>query len=337
MTEDMPITFMRYFYLGANLRWLMSTTKWPTHPLYDKMTKIYEETVLKTRGSSGIHVADFVPFGGEDSHGPQYDEVKEVKLSTTVYESLHVLISSQSPGPSFASLFAASPPHLPVLNNRVNHIRCVKRGNMTFATHKAGPRNLYVLFNDPLEPAELPFPRAGRITDMFLHGRLEHGKQVVEPFVLIDEYEPLCASDAEHDPYRRFTDIETRAFYNHFKPDCCLVRLQDVQCHFASLVSGMPEIEKECIVVRSLNWVRFHLFKICNLLTLHRTGLMSFLLNLERTRIHRYVTLVDEHQVQTGVAFDTAKIGGYRAERRSPHDTRKAGRSPRCEKVSVEE
>ncbi|KAI0648765.1 hypothetical protein C8Q79DRAFT_905086, partial [Trametes meyenii] len=40
--SDMPATFMKSWYMGANIRWLMRTTEWPDEPVYGDMIETFE-------------------------------------------------------------------------------------------------------------------------------------------------------------------------------------------------------------------------------------------------------------------------------------------------------
>lgn len=255
----MPLTFMLYFYIGANARWLMSATEWPDTPEYRGMMAKFRAAF--TRLSSGTRSTDFVPFdvamgnGSGDTALPSYDERKEVRLSRQTYDALLELLVSQ--GSSFTSYDAPTTDTRPNLHNCAQFIPSIRREYMTFASRTGGRRDSYVLFTDPLHPLQEDFPRAGQISQIFLHARLEHQQLVVEPFVLIDEYQPLTGDDVAHDPYRSFADLDTRLFYHkHATPR--VVRLKDVRCHFAALVTRVEGVHEECIVVRSLDRVSIH-------------------------------------------------------------------------------
>ncbi|KAI0710497.1 hypothetical protein C8Q76DRAFT_592296, partial [Earliella scabrosa] len=194
----MPLTFMRYFYIGAGLRWLMKSTKWPDARPYKRMVAAYNEAILQMRSARGVRTRN-----------------------------------------------------VPILNDRVNYIRKLRRDGMTFATRKSAIRNSFILFEDPLEPSDEL--RAGQISEIFLHGRREGARVVVESFILVDEYRCLNTHDAEKDPYRRFPDLQTRLFYNDFLPTSRLIRLEDVRCHFAALICTPQGLDKQCMVARSLD------------------------------------------------------------------------------------
>ncbi|EIW58990.1 uncharacterized protein TRAVEDRAFT_20801 [Trametes versicolor FP-101664 SS1] len=40
--EDMPGTFMRCWYIGTNLRWLMQSMEWPKDPIFANMVRMYD-------------------------------------------------------------------------------------------------------------------------------------------------------------------------------------------------------------------------------------------------------------------------------------------------------
>ncbi|KAI1783101.1 hypothetical protein LXA43DRAFT_1102994 [Ganoderma leucocontextum] len=224
----MAATFMWYFYIGANLRWLMNATKWPNALSYSKMIAAYQQAVASV-SLRGVNVADFVPFendaNGANTHAAIYDEKKEVELNPDVYDALLRLL------------------RLDRLHTKGHHISSIDRDGMTFATRSAGKRNSFVLFSTPLSPSPDLFPCAGQISDIFLHGRRVNGQTIFEPFFLIYEFSPLAPADARRDPYRVYDDLETRMFYNIFQPTPRLVRLEDIKCHFASLLYDMDLVK----------------------------------------------------------------------------------------------
>ncbi|CDO77460.1 hypothetical protein BN946_scf184881.g3 [Trametes cinnabarina] len=246
-TRDMPLTFMSYFYIGANVRSLMTTTDWPDTPEYKSMMSTFENAFVTV--SKGTPMTNFIPFSAADNDGeelPAYDERKATALPRDLYDALLALLASR--GSAFASTHASSGSRNPILSEMVNNLRCVCCGNMTFATSKAARRDSFVLFTDPLRPPTNSFPRAGQIRQIFLHDRLEQGKRVTEPFVAMDEFLPLTGDDLVHDPYRRYPDLATRLFIATPEPRPCVIRLQDIHCHFAALKYHSADLDADCIV-----------------------------------------------------------------------------------------
>ncbi|KAI0324601.1 hypothetical protein GY45DRAFT_1262514 [Cubamyces sp. BRFM 1775] len=257
-TRDMPLTFMSYFYIGANVRWMMTSWEWPDTAEYRNMVAAFKDAFMQL--SQGTRTADLSPF--DDAGGcsanesiPPYDERKEVPLPREIYRDLLALITSQ--GASFVPVNGPHTDTRPVLHDSVNHVTSIRRDYVKYATKASAKRDSFVLFTDPLHPlsSQDAFPRAGQITQIFLHGRIENGRHVVEPFVLLDEFEPLAGEDVTRDPFRTFSDLETRLFYNRSTGAPRLIRARDIQCHFAALAVKPAGIDVECIVARSLNWV----------------------------------------------------------------------------------
>lgn len=241
---------MRYFYIGANLRALMNSTQWPDEEAFRSMVDAYQEAVASVK-AEGIRVADFDPFkSGETPVLPKYDEKEERKLPRQIYERLLALLSPAE----FGSIYSPRGDDRPLLNDAANYVRSLSRNEMTFATRQTGLRNSFVLFNDPLRPTTDSFPRAGQIAEIFLHGRIDNNKFVLDAFCVIDEYRPLQAPDSNADPYRRFQDLETRLFYDEVERTT-VVHFSDIQCHFAALFCEPTELKKPCVVVRSLSRV----------------------------------------------------------------------------------
>ncbi|KAH9895959.1 hypothetical protein C8Q73DRAFT_644239 [Cubamyces lactineus] len=251
-TRDMPLTFMSYFYVGAQLRWLMDTTQWPDTPEYKAMLSAYDDAF--TNIAQGMRASGFGPPGRETSapSGCSYDERKEKSLGRHAYEGLLSVLALG--GEHFSSMHARYRRDVrPILNDLVNYIPSLHRDHMTLATRSSAFRDSFVMFTDPLRPSA--DPRAGQIVDIFLHSRLKAGKPVVEPFLIVEEFVELTADDASQDPYRRFSDLQTRLCYNRAEPTPRVVRLDDIHCHFAALTCKVNGISEECIIVRSLNRV----------------------------------------------------------------------------------
>ena len=228
------------------------------------MAACYHDTVKSIR-AAGISIADFIPFGQAATDDEpllrDYNEHKETELPQRLYDPLYKLISSTAASP-FSSAYAATNGGA-ILPSRVNNIGKIERDGVTFATRDQGFRNSFVLFNDPTCTVKDALPRAGQISRIFLHGRREEGKTILETFLHIDEYKPLDPEHIPNDPYRQFPDINTQLHYNEFLSTPRVVRVQDIQCHFAALTYTPDDIGTECIVVRSLDRVSGPLGSAC--------------------------------------------------------------------------
>ncbi|KAJ3016340.1 hypothetical protein NUW54_g823 [Trametes sanguinea] len=218
-TDSMPMTFMKYFYIGANVRWLMASTRWPDAPPFHAMVAAFENTFRNA--ARGTRVADFHPngFGWQKTSTSdfQYDAKQAKTLSRDVYDALLERIR-QLPGQSVAaSLFAGLSDRRPRLSTEVQYIDSVDCEGVPFARKGSHGRNSFVLFTIPDDNmSDNTFPRAGRIREIFLHVRLVNEKRVVEPFFVVQEYENLSPQHVSKDPYRLFPDLQTMLFYNRF-------------------------------------------------------------------------------------------------------------------------
>ncbi|KAL7284233.1 hypothetical protein ACG7TL_001515 [Trametes sanguinea] len=255
-SNTIPITFMRYFYLGTNLRWLMATTRWPTAAPFKNMVSAFNNAFRDV--ARGTRLADARPLNAMSavSEGYDYNENSAVELSQEVYQALLLRIRKASRS-SFTTLFAPLSDRRPRLSNRAQYVTSIKHNGLVYGTDGRHARNSYILYStdhdvsDPSIPRT--FPRAGQIKNIFLHVRAEQGQQVVEPFFLVSEYKSLSEKHAAVDPYRRFADLETRLFYNKAEGSDKLITLSDIQAHFAAYVYCPEGIGEECIVVRSLD------------------------------------------------------------------------------------
>ncbi|TFK78577.1 hypothetical protein K466DRAFT_507081, partial [Polyporus arcularius HHB13444] len=255
-SKDMPLTFMRYFYIGANLRWLIATTTWPKAAAFTEMAETYNRT-FRDAARSNPRLASFRAFETEVETAP-FSEEAAVVLDQGMYQALLARVTALC-GPIFSSIFDLSDKRR-ALSDSINRIKSFEYGGVKYATDRASICNSFITFTLPLDSTHpLPFPRAGRIKDVFLHRRIQDGKTVVEPFFVVDEYIPLTAHDAALDPYRKYKDLETRLFYNRVHATPHVISLNDIGAHFASMVYTPGDIQRECIVVRSLDRVSIRL------------------------------------------------------------------------------
>ncbi|PIL35041.1 hypothetical protein GSI_02828 [Ganoderma sinense ZZ0214-1] len=252
---DMPLTFMRYFYMGANARWLMSTTPWPDDAVYQDMMMAFKRAFKDaTRGTRVTDIPSFGPDFLKSETNPDYDRLKEKPLIPSVYDSLYSWVNASSPI-DFQSAFAPhldGRPRLPALGAFVPRI---SRSGVTYATSRATAGDSFITFLDRSRPSdsERSATSAGQIQDIFHHRRLEGTRTIVEPFVIVREYLPLEVKHQPHDPFRRFPGLQTELYYNDFKPIVRVIPLQDIVAHFASLVYTPPGINRPCIIARSLD------------------------------------------------------------------------------------
>ncbi|KAI0682310.1 hypothetical protein C8T65DRAFT_624899 [Cerioporus squamosus] len=250
-TNDMPLTFMRYFYIGANLRWLMATTQWPENDYFAAMMENYKKS-FRDAARSNPRMSSFRPVP-EQPEPLVFSEEDALPLPRPIYRALLACLTKLG-NSAFSSIFDLTDRRLG-LPDAVNYQRSFDHGGLKFGTKSAQLRNSFILFNQPDSEGGAAFLRAGQIREVFTHLRVENDKKIVEPFFIVDEYMDLSDAHAALDLYRQIDDLDTRLFYNRFKPDPQVLALQDIQAHFTSMVYTPSDIGAECIVVRSLDRV----------------------------------------------------------------------------------
>ncbi|KAI0643024.1 hypothetical protein C8Q79DRAFT_915917 [Trametes meyenii] len=245
---EMPLTFMRSFYKGATLRWLMGTIEWPDLDIYTDMVKAFDAAVGDVL--RGTRVTDIIASAASPpSH--IYNESREIPLPVTIYADLLRLINSAAASPFQSSRGRGrSAPRLPPDGEFVERL---VRGGETFATRNASQRNSNIVFRHRHDNDWSL--AAGQISQIFYHRCVEGGSTIVEPFFLVNEYAPLGREHEANDPYRHFKALHTKLYYNKFLQGSRLVRANDVISHFAGLVYTPENIPEECIVVRPLDRV----------------------------------------------------------------------------------
>ena len=246
----MPLTFIRYFYMGANLRWLMATMQWPQDDYFEEMMKAYNRT-FKDAARSNPRLASLRGLNSDHIMDVTFSEDAAVDLPQDIYRALLARVTALC-GPLFSSVFAFDLRDArPGLPTSVQKIPSIDYGGVKYGARTTQLRNSFVTFNIPGTSSS----RAGQIREVFTHLRTENGNPVVQPFFLVDEYVELEEEHAKLDPYRQFEDLETRLCYNRFTSTPHVLALQDVKAHFAALIYTPEDIGCECIVVRSLDRV----------------------------------------------------------------------------------
>ncbi|OJT08399.1 hypothetical protein TRAPUB_704, partial [Trametes pubescens] len=182
-----------------------------------------------------------------------YNEKKETGLSSEIYGALLARLNFGQEPALFTSLYAKQDNERPRLHLFANNVPNVVRDALTFASAKAAIRNSFILFKD-LSSADSE-PRAGQIRQIFLHGCMENGKKIVEPFIVVDEYRSLSSSHGALDPYCVFPDLNTRLYYNKHIDQPRVLKVSDIVSHFAAFFYTPDTIGTECIVARSLERV----------------------------------------------------------------------------------
>lgn len=252
----MPSTFLRYFYIGAELCNVIANYHWPVSDAYRMMLAAFQAAFQEKM--QGSHTTIPFPTGEVESEPPAYDKKREVVLSRSVYDGLLARIST--PTAPFESIFSPTQSRIPWLYDRGVPLSSYQHHRVTYATADAQFRNSFILFDHPNPPpSHSPhFPFTGQISKIFLHGRVADGRRLFEPFFVVDVYKGLSAEHARADPYRIYKDLQTRLFYKVFEERQVVLARQDIRAHFAAYFYVPAEISVECVVARSLDRVSTH-------------------------------------------------------------------------------
>ncbi|KAI0363914.1 hypothetical protein BV20DRAFT_957325 [Pilatotrama ljubarskyi] len=256
---DIPLTFMRLFYTGAELRWLISSTEWPDSEDFREVLASFRNTYQDAaRGSRVLDVFDSIPPATGTGGRPLedvYAELSEVRMDDNTYLAFVKLLNTVYGAHSYtaynsdlADTRCRASPHIRPLTK-------LEIGRVTYGTRANHIRNSFVCFKDPSSD-DPTLVRAGQISQIFLHSRVASGMQrLVEPFLVIQEYIPLTQAHSDLDPYRRFPLLNTRLHYSDFHSRPAVVRSEDILSHFAAYFYVPEGIDQSCVVVRSLDRV----------------------------------------------------------------------------------
>ncbi|KAI1788015.1 hypothetical protein LXA43DRAFT_895298 [Ganoderma leucocontextum] len=250
---EMPMTFMRYFYIGANLRWLISTINWPDLEVFRDWFTSFQVTFREaTRGTRFTDLATFLSAASEQF---QYDGSKESILPRIVYDRLYDIIcpkSSSSGKVQFRSAYDGKRSKVPHLPHNGQFVPSIDSGGVKYMTSTSGARNSFVVFRDSLNGNHRA---AGQIESIFYHHRVRGGTAKVEAFVVVRRFCQLSSNDKRNDPFRSFPGLEARLYYDELEDDVRVITLDALVCHFAVLKWTPEGIAVDCIIAKSLDRV----------------------------------------------------------------------------------
>ncbi|OSC99817.1 hypothetical protein PYCCODRAFT_1372383 [Trametes coccinea BRFM310] len=257
---DMPKTFMRYFYIGAKLRWLISGESWPENDedfqqVLGAFKEVFQEAAEQPSGRTNRAWSSPWDDHEDDVASPGRSVGTDQELDPALYDILLGFVNlCVDPAKPYYTSFYGSPEDSdrPFLPPTASFVPYVTRAGATFATHEHGLRNSFVLFRRASSGADV---LAGQVSRIFEHTRVEGERTIKQTYLIIKEYKPLLPAHQAADPFRRFPDINAWLCYNQTFTTESIVRLEDVICHFASYVYRPEGIGHECIVVRSLDRV----------------------------------------------------------------------------------
>jgi hypothetical protein len=258
MIGEIEKTFLRYFPMGAHLRGLLSRIRWPHEPEYTNMEKKFE-TTFDTH-SRGTLVNDILSWASSvEASANKFTPV--TNLNATEYDAFMRRVNSTA-STTYVPWDAAIGSS-PSLSDRVQEIRSVKISGTTFSNSLTSKNkgDGYVLFRSPgaISGPSNPVPvLAGRIEKIFLHSHTKPGTDNVikEPYLVVREYQSLSKHHAQLDPFARIPHLETKLCYNSFNDQPHVIMASDLISHFASFVYKPDDIDRDCIVVLSLDRVR---------------------------------------------------------------------------------
>ncbi|TBU28219.1 hypothetical protein BD311DRAFT_663831 [Dichomitus squalens] len=240
--SEIPLTFMRTFYAGAEVRWMTQSTDWPDSPEFRMFLDAFNNTFRDTaHGSWGSVIASAIHewnCSTPDRFVEIFEDLDTTRLQQNLYTTfLHLVVRIHAPLDIFTSYDSDLVDDRSRLSPLIRCLPKLEEGRVVYGTRDKNIRNSYICFRDPLS-GNPSLVRAGQISQLFLHSRIIPGRErVVEPFAVVDEYVPLSDYHAEHDPYRRYPLIDTQLYYNYFLERQAVIRCSDIISHFAAFVT----------------------------------------------------------------------------------------------------
>ncbi|KAI0657552.1 hypothetical protein C8Q70DRAFT_919435 [Cubamyces menziesii] len=263
---DMPKTFMRYFYIGARLRWMVATDSkaWPDHPEFRDVLQAFHSAFQDAaRGSRMIDPSVLLPDEHDHSHAASDRTAgTEEVLGRKLYDALLRAVNTRLPADikPYASRYEPQHDNNPFLPSTAIFSPSVAHAGVTIATYQSRPGNSFVLIRNGAKGSDGRVC-AGQVHGIFQHTRTQGGSTVSDTYLVVKQFRGLSSSHAAHDPYRQFPDIEAWLCYNETDDAELIVPITNFVSHFASYVYTPPGIRRECIVVKSLDRVSERTFR----------------------------------------------------------------------------
>ncbi|KAH9850596.1 hypothetical protein C2E23DRAFT_734560 [Lenzites betulinus] len=254
---DMPKTFMRYFYIGAKLRWQMASESWPDTEEFRTLVHAFETAFHDAARGSRIMEA-VSSFGSDEasvrSRSRHYGAEEE--LNPTLYKALLSYVNALSDHAPFASRHNPTDDDRPLLPSTALFLPWTTHAGVTFATRDDALRNSFLLFRKagPNDDGHCEIV-AGQITQIFEHLRTEGDTCIKEVHLVVREYKPLSAPHQAFDPYQQFTHGMARLYYDEVYDYQHVIRTRDIVSHFASYTYTPDGIDRQCVVAVSLDRV----------------------------------------------------------------------------------
>ena len=252
----MPTTFLRYFCIGATLRWKMAVHPWPKNHYFTEM-------LADLRNVFGYALAN-IPGISDTKQETQpsfmdFDKEKASPLHSDIYQALLLTLNLRTSLPyrDYAEEHHTESPS-PVLYPEAQMLLQAEYQGVKYGCRgRRNDRNSYIMFHPP----QLDAPTAGQIVKLFRHMRQVKGTNVSEDFCLVHAFEPLSSLHAQHDVWRLWPDIEASLYYERFvkgadgEPKIYVVSLKDVVSHCATYAYVPGGVEESCVLSISVGKV----------------------------------------------------------------------------------
>ncbi|KLO05603.1 hypothetical protein SCHPADRAFT_839192 [Schizopora paradoxa] len=238
-----PLTFMQTFCRGANLMGDISSFTDETLPGLYRLkliaTKWFTGRFLKKDSAVDVFadVEDMADLSDIDVPGletreiliPEFDDKTAKVLEDADYALLVSAIQhTPTPGYEYVSKMAASTVNGHRVVNLVNHKKDTVIRGYKFSPVIPTPvvkrsKNGFIRFRSI--SGELA---AGRITDIFVHRRLD----ATETFVKVDRYAGLDGEDLTKDPFTKYPELDAQLYYRNPR-STIIIREENIISHIA--------------------------------------------------------------------------------------------------------
>ena len=153
----MPSTFMKYFYLGANLHGLVSSIAWPKLEIYEQWKIAFHSAFKDTaQGTRYAELFSFISSSGETTY--PYDAERATTLPPLIHRQLRSFFGRKKQVSALGQF-----------------VPDVSKAGVKFATASSSKRNSFVLFSKSNAAHDVSTTRAACVQEIFYHRRVKGG------------------------------------------------------------------------------------------------------------------------------------------------------------------
>lgn len=245
---------------GANMRAFLSNPKATRY--LGELIEAYRSFVNEDQ--RGTRIRDLVSLtAGNDGVGDAGPRKTTIDLSKSAYSGLLTCLNAgiTSNCPRFVPELTAKAAEQIFTSSRAIKCRKVVISGVSYQPRAISSKNSNIYF----QPTSQSQPTAGYIENIILHARKDpSGRMVEETFLIVNRYQDLTPSEAQHDHYRQFPLVGGKLYHDTILQEPHVIRPSSVICHCAKTTTHHDDIVGGILHILPLDRVSLLLLYRCS-------------------------------------------------------------------------